>query len=322
MNRSGTAIVAFSRFLLRKRNLLKVLNAAAGTAAVLLILSLNAAAQNDPVASGLADLMGPHNEGARGCTLCHASRSAIGAQTQEQGENSFLWGGSNVSYDASIPLADGSHFAELRPSALAGASQEVAGVLVCLSCHDGNLTPYNMMQSWSYEHQVGLLGPTPYQDEKIPSLLGREEAPMEDHPIGQNARINPGGGLVFSNGTFSVIPNSPYAAFIANYGWPSLAPGKRTKAVGVTNSGEPYTLCTTCHDQHVRNVYVSGAGSPIAGDGTGKLYRTYFFLNGPYNPTEDKMAGQPTTSSAQFCRQCHFDLANEGNNTLHKRTFF
>lgn len=321
MNRSGSAIVAFSRFFLRKRNLLNVLTAGTITAAVLLTLSAIAAAQGDPVATGLADLMGPHNEGARGCALCHASRSSAGALTHEQGESSFLWGSSNLSYDASIPLADGSHSVEVRPSSLVSASGEVTGVLVCLSCHDGNLTPYNMMQSWSYKHQVGLLGENSFGKQKIPSLLGREEAPLEDHPIGQNARINPGGGLVFSNGTFSVIPNSPYAAFIANYGWPSLAPGKRSNAIGVTSSGEPYTLCTTCHDQHVRNVYVSGTGSPIAG-GTGKFYTTYFFLNGPYNPTEEKLAGQPTTSSAQFCRQCHFDLANEGNNTLHARTFF
>jgi len=267
-------------------------------------------------------MLGPHNEGARGCTLCHASRSAAGVSAEEAGGESFLWGTSNLSYGESIPLADGSHFVEVRPSSFAGGSQEVTGVLVCLSCHDGNLTPYNMMQSWSYEHQVGLLGVTPYRNQKIPSLLGREEAPLEDHPIGQNARINPGGGLIFSNGTFSVIPNGPYAQFVANYGWPSLAPGLRTKSIGVTNSGEPYTLCTTCHDQHVRDVYVSGAGSPIGGDASGKFYPTYFFVNGPYNPTENKLAGYPTTSSTQFCRQCHFDLANEGNNTLHARTFF
>jgi len=193
---------------------------------------------------------------------------------------------------------------------------------VCLSCHDGNLTPHNMMQSWSYEHQVGLLGSTQFSVKKIPSLLGREEAPLEDHPIGPNARINTGSGLIFSEGKFSVIPNSPYAKFIENYGWPSLAPGKRTKSVGVNNSGEPFTLCTTCHDQHVRNVFVSGTGSPIAGDISGKFYTTYFFVNGPYDPTQNKLVGYPTTSSAQFCRQCHFDLANEGNNTLHARTVF
>lgn len=321
MNRLRTTMVAVSRFLLRKRNLAKILRTTAALDFVLLVLLLPAAAQNDPIATGLGNLMGPHNEGARGCTLCHASRTAMGAMTNEQGSDLFLWGPSNLSYGNAVPLAEGSRYVDMRTSTVAGSS-EVRGILICLSCHDGNLTPYNMMQSWSYEHQVGLLGATEFGLQKIPSLLGREEAPLEDHPIGQNARINPGAGLVFSNGTFSVIPNTPYAAFIENYGSPSLVSGKRTKAIGVTSSGEPYTLCTTCHDQHVQNVYVSGASSPIAGDVSGKFYATYFFLNGPYNPTQDKLAGYPTTSSEQFCRQCHFDLANEGNNTLHKRTFF
>jgi len=313
MKRSGTVVLP--RVLLRRYGLLQ------NMAALFLVLCASGAAQTEPVSNALADLLGPHNEGARGCTLCHASRSAAGDSTDDANGQSFLWGTSNLSYSESIPLVDGSHFVELRPASVSGANQEVTGVLICLSCHDGNLTPYNMMQSWSYEQQVGLLQSTAYGQAKIPSLLGREEAPLEDHPIGQNARINAGSGLVFSNGTFSVIPNSPYAAFVANYGWPSLAPGQ-AKSVGVTSTGEAFTLCTTCHNQHVRNVYVSGAKSPIAGNQSGKFYPTYFFVNGPYNPTEDKLAGYPTTSSAQFCRQCHFDLANEGNNTLHARTMF
>jgi len=84
-----------------------------------------------------------------------------------------------------------------------------------------------MLQSWSYEHQVGLLALTPFSTQKISSVLTRGEAPVEDHPIGVGAPISPGGGLVFSEGKFSVVPNSPYAQFIANYGWPSLMPGKR-----------------------------------------------------------------------------------------------
>jgi hypothetical protein len=322
MTRSGTAIVAFFRVLLRTRNLSKFVGGTTPVLLVLLAATMASVGQTVPADTGAADVLGPHNEGARGCTLCHASRSAAGAVIEGQEGDSFLWGRSNLSYASTVALANGSRYVEVSSSSLEGATNEISGVLICLSCHDGNLTPYNMMQSWSYEHQVGLLQSTAYTQAKIPSLLGREEAPLEDHPIGQNARINPGGGVVFSNGTFSVIPNSPYAAFIANYGWPSLAPGLRTKSVGVTNSGEPYTLCTTCHNQHVRSVYASGAGSPIEGDATGKFYTTYFFVNGPYNPTQNRLAGYPTTSSAQFCRQCHFDLANEGNNTLHARTVF
>lgn len=323
MTRSGAAIAAFPCVLLRTRDQTKLLSAVGAIVLGMLAASLSAAAQADSPEGRVADVLGPHNEGARGCMVCHASRSAtVNSSDEREGTGTtFLWGNSGPSYDRHFLLADESRWVELQ-AGLPGGSQEVAGVLLCLSCHDGNLTPYNMMQSWSYERQVGLLGRTPFRDQKIASLLGREEGPMEDHPIGVNAPINPGGGLVFVNGKFSVIPKSPYAAFIANYGWPSLAPGKHSKAFGVTSSGKPYTLCTTCHDQHVRNVYVSGATSPIAGDATGRFYTTYFFVNGPYNPTENKLADNPTTSSTQFCRQCHFDLSNEGNNTLNTRTFF
>lgn len=321
MTRSGTAIVAFVRVLPWTRNLSKF---AVTIVATVLLCVTAASAQSLAVDAGVADLLGPHSDGARGCAVCHASRSAQAAPAQAEAMASgpvFLWGLTSApDYGSEVPMADGARWAEVRPAA--GESREVTGVLLCLSCHDGNLTPHNMLQSWSYENQVGLLALTPFRDQKIPSLLGRDEEGAYDHPIGATAPINPGGGLVFSNGTFTVLPNSPYAQFIANYGWPSLAPGKRSRAYGVSNSGEPYTLCTTCHDQHVRNIYVSGGNSPIAGEASGKVYTTYFFLNGPYNPAPDKLAGYPTTSSAQFCRQCHFDLSNEGNNMLTARTFF
>ncbi len=321
MTRSDTRIVAFVRVLTWTRNLSKfVLTVVAAQ-----LLSVpGASAQSSPVDAGVADLLGPHSDGARGCTVCHASRSAQAAPPQADATASalaFLWGSNTTpDYGSAVPLVDGARWAEVSPAK--GQSQEVAGVLLCLSCHDGNLTPHNMLQSWSYEYQVGLLAQTQFRSQKVPSLLGRDEEPADDHPIGGSAPINPGGGLVFSNGTFTVLPHSPYAQFIANYGWPSLAPRKRSSAYGVSSLGEPYTLCTTCHDQHVRNIYVSGGGSPIAGDASGKVYTTYFFLNGPYNPAPDKLAGYPTTSSAQFCRQCHFDLSNEGNNVLTARTFF
>ena len=38
-----------------------------------------------------------------------------------------------------------------------GGSQEVGGILLCLSCHDGNVTPTNMMANQSYEQRIGLL---------------------------------------------------------------------------------------------------------------------------------------------------------------------
>ena len=77
---------------------------------------------------------------------------------------------------------------------------------------------------------------------------------------------------------------SQYAQFVANYGWPALAPGKWSNPYGVTAAGAPYVVCTTCHNQHVMTVYTSSAASQIQNDGGGKWYATYFFINAPYNP--------------------------------------
>ena len=53
-------------------------------------------------------------------------------------------------------------------------------------------------------------------------------------------------------------------------------------------------------------VYTSSAASPIADDGGGKYYATYFFVNGPYNPNLQTYASTSAPSTTQFCRQCHF----------------
>ena len=56
--------------------------------------------------------------------------------------------------------------------------------------------------------------------------------------------------------------------------------------------------------------------SPIADDGGGKYYATFFFVNGPYNPNIDNVDQRRNApSTTQFCRQCHFGESNEANNT-------
>jgi hypothetical protein len=119
-----------------------------------------------------------------------------------------------------------------------------------------------------------------------------------------------------------VTAGSNYAKFVANYGWPALAPGKWSNPYAVTAGGQPYVLCTTCHNQHVMTVYTSSAASPIAGDGGGKYYQTYFFINGPYNPNINNVSNTNAPSTTQFCRQCHFGEANEANNTFNIPTVF
>jgi len=183
-----------------------------------------------------------------------------------------------------------------------------------------------MMANQSYEQRIGLLTNTAYGNNPIPTLLGNDGSSAgnytNDHPVGQNATIRAGNGLVYANGKFTVTAGSPYAQFVANYGWPALAPGKWSNPYAVNAAGQAYVLCTTCHNQHVMTVYSSSAASPIAGDGGGKYYATFFFVNGPYNPNINNVANTNAPSTTQFCRQCHFGEANEANNTNNIKTVF
>jgi hypothetical protein len=273
--------------------------------------------------SSTVDVLGAHNNQGRGCAGCHAPHSGSFGSGHGGGSDagSFaLWGqDASPLYGKTIAFGDNGSFTELLPSSISTGNQEVGGILLCLSCHDGQVTQSNMMTNKSYEQTIGLLTNTSYGTQPIPTLLGNDGSfagnYTNDHPVGTNATIRAGNGLVWASGSFTVTPGTPYAQFVANYGWPALAPGKWSNPWGINGSGQPFVLCTTCHNQHVMTVYTSSAKSPIAGDGGGKFYATYFFVNGPYNPNLQVYSGNSAPSTTQFCRQCHFGEANEANNT-------
>jgi hypothetical protein len=276
------------------------------------------------------DVLGAHNNNGRGCAGCHQPHSGSfgSGQTGKADAGSYaLWGqDASPLYGKTIAFGDAGKYTEVLPATITGGSQEVGGILLCLSCHDGNVTPNNMMTNQSYEQKIGLLTNTAYGSNPIPTLLGNDGTTAgnynNDHPVGQLATIRAGNGLVSTAGVLSVTAGSPYAQFVANYGWPALAPGKYSSPYGITAAGQPYVLCTTCHNQHVMTIYTSSAASPIAGDGGGKFYNTFFFVNGPYNPNVTVADPTKAPSSTQFCRQCHFGEANEANNTNNIKTIF
>jgi hypothetical protein len=276
------------------------------------------------------DVLGAHNNQGRGCAGCHSPHSGSfgsGHGGATDAGSYALWGqDASPLYGQTLAFGDNGSYVEVLPSTIATGSQEVGGILLCLSCHDGNLTASNMMRDQSYEQQIGLLTNVAYGSVKIPTLLGNDGTTAgnytNDHPVGLNATIRAGSGLVFANGTFTVTASSAYAQFVANYGWPALAPGKWSNPYGVNPAGKAYVLCTTCHNQHVMTVYTSSAASPIANDGGGKFYATYFFINGPYNPNINNVTATSAPSTTQFCRQCHFGEANEANNTMNVTTVF
>jgi cytochrome c553 len=213
------------------------------------------------------------------------------------------------------------------------------GVATCLSCHDGNVSKGAMMSGMSYEQAFGLLnfatnagsnhqgasvnlyGPNP-----IPTLLGNDGGVAgdyaNDHPVGMAANLGRVASAALKNGlvvtvtngqaSISVTAGTTYAQFVSNYGYPAIA--SMALPSGDNNGNDLFVVCTTCHNQHVQNVY-SEAGhgaAPIAGygPGSGKAFASIFYVNGPYNPGSPY---DPThvPSTNRFCLQCHFSHSSE-----------
>jgi hypothetical protein len=294
-------------------------------------------------ASSTVDVLGAHNNGGRGCAGCHQPHSGSfgsGHKGAADAGNYALWGqDASPLYGQTIAFGDGGKYTEVLPASLTAGTSDVGGILLCLSCHDGNVTATNMMANQSYEQKIGLLKNTAYGALPIPTLLGNDGSVAgnynNDHPVGTGATMVSYGkvmqgstsGIVYTpaagkGGTYTVTAGTPYAQFVANYGFPAIAPGKWGAQFGETAAGVPYVLCTTCHNQHVMTVYTSSTNSPIAADGGGKWYATFFFVNGPYNPNLNTVANTNAPSTTQFCRQCHFGEANEANNTNTITTVF
>jgi len=275
--------------------------------------------------SSSVDVLGAHNNQGRGCAGCHAPHSgAFGSghlpkNTPSDSGSYALWGqDASPLYGQTLAFGDSGRYVEVLPTLIASGSKEVGGILLCLSCHDGNLTASNMMTNYAYEQRIGLITNTTYGSNPIPTLLGSDGTYAgnytNDHPVGVNATISSGSGLVWANNAFTVTGGSQYAQFVANYGWPALAPGTWSAPYGINGAGAPFVVCTTCHNQHVMTVYTASSNSPIQGNTTG-YYATYFFVNGPYNPNLQTYASNKAPSTTEFCRQCHFSEANEYNNT-------
>lgn len=270
------------------------------------------------------DVLGAHDNSGRGCAGCHTlhnDTSRTKSVTPLDGQ--ALWGQMGTpDYGKKITLRNIGNTIEALTTNLATQDSEVTGILICLSCHDGNVTPENMMAGQSYEQKTGLIpsaGRVP-----IPTLLGDTMTSQYavDHPLGVGVTINVGYGLTFTNGVFGVTPGTPYARFVESYGFPTLAPMDRSTPYGLDPLGKPYLVCTTCHNQHAMNLYTSNVSSPIRRDGGGQSYATFFYVNGPYNPGIVQADNRNSTSNVQFCRQCHFNLANEGNNSVTVPTLF
>jgi hypothetical protein len=296
------------------------------------------------------DVLGAHNNGGRGCAGCHAPHSGgrgnggdlvAGSGITSAGgtEGDYHLWGQDVSLITQETLQFGGGYdtgGKGYTVNFGGAQQwtstslpVISGIAICLSCHDGNVSKGAMMMNQSYEQAAGLLpngngkytttGPL-YGSTPIPTLLGNDGGTtpgdyLNDHPVGPAANVN---GLSYPQAlsayglTYTVTGTTitwtaagQYATFTNNYGAPAI----NGMVVDATNQ-VPYVVCTTCHNQHQMNVYDAPATGLGAIQGKAGTYATYFFVNAPYNPGA---AWTPTAapSTTQFCRQCHFGVANE-----------
>jgi hypothetical protein len=271
-----------------------------------------------------SDVLGAHLNYGRGCAACHAPHSgAFGnglASTDPTAGTMALWGEDvgNL-YGKTIVTGQSEHgnYSETLPTALNAGTPDVSGVLMCLSCHDGNLASGAMMQNKVYETLPATYGKNP-----IPTLLAKDGGAnnyLNDHPVGLNATVGCGGQYnwdctIDANGNM-LMTGTGSAAFVQNYGF-----FVSTANVG----GKPAVMCTTCHNQHLMNVVSvkqgakNSAGQVISNLPTG-TYATMFFVRAPYNPASTTPGSNQT---AQFCRQCHGGEANEMNGSLTIPTTF
>jgi hypothetical protein len=261
------------------------------------------------IVSSSTDVLGAHLNYGRGCAACHAPHSGVYGNGNAKHDdptagNIALWGEDVGSlYGKTITTGQSEHgsFVETLPTSLSAGTPDVAGVLMCLSCHDGNYASGAMMKNKVYETLPSTYGTL----NAIPTLLGNDGSTvgnyLNDHPVGLNAVIGCGGTYdwdctISASGTVQMT-GAASSKFVTNYGF-FVRPA--------AYANQPTVMCTTCHNQHVMDV-VKVTNGKNTGLATG-TYATMFFVRAPYNPASTTVGSNQT---AQFCRQCHGAEANE-----------
>jgi len=272
-------------------------------------------------AAPATDVLGAHLNYGRGCAGCHAPHSGAygngAAHTGDTGSGAeALWGEDVGSlYGKVLVTGQSEHgsYSETLPTSLTTGAADVSGILMCLSCHDGNYATGAMMKNAVYETLPATYGTYA----SVPTLLGADHTGvgnyLNDHPVGSAAIIGCGGSYNWDctvSATGHIQPGPVMTTFINNYGF-FVSPG--------VIASQPVVLCTTCHNQHLMNV-VNVSHSPftyttglvaVSGGASGLpagKYSTMFFVRAPYNPADTNPLSNQT---AQFCRQCHGGESNE-----------
>ena len=110
------------------------------------------------IVSSSTDVLGAHLNYGRGCAACHAPHSGVYGNGNAKHDdptagNIALWGEDVGSlYGKTITTGQSEHGSavEVLPTSLSAGTPDVAGVLMCLSCHDGNYASGAMMKNKVY----------------------------------------------------------------------------------------------------------------------------------------------------------------------------
>src|SRR5579863_10558508 len=140
------------------------------------------------ITSPSTDVLGAHLNYGRGCTACHSPHSgASGNGNARSGDPASgvtaLWGEDASSLYGKTIVTGGGKFVEVLPSSMSATTPDVAGMLTCLSCHDGNIASAAMMKNRVYESLPSTYG----INNSIPTLLGNTGTSgsyLNEHPVG------------------------------------------------------------------------------------------------------------------------------------------
>ena len=319
---------------------------------------------------GIAQL-GPHENGGRACMSCHAPHTGtsedtrtlagflvqdkfVGAVTYGEAWSNIglvsgevgggeLWGesvGPVHVRDGSMASANSitaeSHTVDLSRTESGAYGRMNRGIMLCLTCHDGQVAAGGMMTNETFERVAGLLPPD-YGSNYIPTLLGSDRGPRgnyrSDHPIGPGATLSEVGiGRYVTLDSFTSptklvasgwFQGSAYQMFQLNYGLPVVLGAREgfgwavdsQAGNGVFDSDYAYVVCTTCHTPHSMHRAPASEGNPIARLTSG-AFPSWSFLAGPYNPDAPSDYGRYASSATQFCRQCHFSGEGGANEAV------
>jgi hypothetical protein len=191
-----------------------------------LVMATLALAQNPTYTQGTGitgiDKLGAHQNGGRGCVGCHAPHSGArgnggnagtgAVETTDVATGNFALWGQDLSplYSKTLAFGDEGEFAITFGANFAANDEAVVtGVMMCLSCHDGNIAKGAMMTNYAYEQRANLLPANAYGTANhIPTLLGNDGTTAgnyeNDHPIGPSATLG-AVGIASTNATSTRI---------------------------------------------------------------------------------------------------------------------